>query len=1158
MTAGWNNVNSSGASLKYNNGSVSNLTVSFTGGQYFGTGFAFGGSQANQDAQLMNTFLQTWAGNVAVTLNNIPYSNYSIYAYLSSGTGSNQTSVSCGTTTYYYTTDTVDASGGFAGYLPISNTNSSSHPNGNYAVFSNLSGSSQTLTSYLSGFNGGFAGVEVVPSANIGLLAALPSTTPLQIGGGVFDLGGATQQVASLSDYSGGGGSIINSNTATTSILAISPTGTTSSFSGTILSGGSNGALSVVLNGNGGQFLTGNNTYTGATTITAGTLTIGGGGVLGGGNYSGAISNAGLLNYSSTANQTFSGPISGGGTLAQNGAGKLTLGGNNTFTSPISVNAGTLYLTGSAASTAIKVASGAALGGWGPAPAAAANVNSGGILDFTPNNTAGTSLTLSSLTFNGGATINLSDSGGQYNSLPALSVTTLATSSSPINVYVTNLPTGSGTLEIAHYSGSIGGSGFGAFNLVSPVSSGSNTYTLVNVGGYIELAYSSGTSGSPSGPFHWTGTGDGNWNATSAGDWATNIGGAATYQNGNDVLFDNRGSAGTTVNVNAANVTPASVTFSNSGAVSYSLTGSFGIAGSTSVTVNGGGLVTFNNNNTYTGPTTITAGTLAIGGAGVLGGGNYAGAVNNAGLLKYNSTANQTISGPISGGGSLAQNGPGAVALAGSNTYTGPTAINGGVLSLAAAENPGVAGPLGVGGTIGFGGGTLQYSASNQYDYSSRFSTAAGQNFRVDTNGQSATWAGSLTGNGGTLSKLGNGTLTVAGTSNSYSGPTIVAGGKLILATIAGGGSPSTTIGVKFKTGNYGSNYPVTGTAGAVPMANWNNVVSSGGAGSSAITTSTSASGGIINFSTTSFPGTKDIYGGSAPSQDAQLMNAYMYGFNGTTTTTLTGIPYSNYSIYVYFTGGSNLPISAGLGGTSYYFTTNEASGFTGYLQVTNTSSSSHPSGNYAIFSGLMGSSQTLTSLSNNSSNGLAAIEVVPTGGGGASVATLPSTTALQMGSGVFDLDGGSQQVASVSDYAGGGGSIISSNTSALSILTLSPTGTTTTYSGSILSGGTNGAVSLVLNGNGTQVLSGTNTYSGGTWVQAGTLIATNNEAIVDGSNLNVGSGLAAFGSAAPIAAAATPATMTTVPEPGTLGLFSIGAIAALAAAGRRRRYATP
>ena len=148
------------------------------------------------------------------------------------------------------------------------------------------------------------------------------------------------------------------------------------------------------------------------------------------------------------------------------------------------------------------------------------------------------------------------------------------------------------------------------------------------------------------------------------------------------------------MNVNAANVNPASVTFSNSGAVSYTLTGSNGIAGSASVTVNGGGLVTFQNNNSYTGPTTITAGTLAIGGAGVLGGGNYAGAISNAGLLNYASSANQTFSGPISGGGTLAQSGPGLLSFAAvGSTYTGPTIISGGVLQLGTYNYTGVPGP---------------------------------------------------------------------------------------------------------------------------------------------------------------------------------------------------------------------------------------------------------------------------------------------------------------------------------------------------------------------------------------------------------------------------------------------------------------------------------
>ncbi len=926
--------------------------------------------------------------------------------------------------------------------------------------------------------------------------------------------------------------------------------------------------------------------YSGGTRVTAGTLQMNNGAALGSssgaltanggvldlngnsltvGQFSGAAgtiltSSGGVTltaNMPSGSTTTFGGTLSDGqGQLALTlgGSGELNLAGNNTYTGATNVGGGTLYLTGSAAATPITIASGAALGGWGAAPAAAVNVNDGGILDFTSNNAAGTSLRLSSLIFNGGATFNLSDSGGQYNSLPAVNVGALVTSS-PINVNVTNLPMGSGTVEIIQYSS---GGGSGAFNLAFPVSSGTANYSLIDTGSFIDLLYT--TTSATAGALYWTGTGDGRWNTTSPHAWAAANGSSTTYQDGNDVLFDNRGSAGTTVSVNAANVTPASVTFSNSGAVSYSLTGSFGIAGSTSVTVNGGGLVTFNNNNTYTGPTTITAGTLAIGGGGALGGGNYAGAVNNAGLLKYNSTASQTFSGPISGGGTLAQNGPGTVILAGSNSYTGPTAINGGVLNLAAAENPGVAGPLGVGGTIGFGGGTLQYSASNQYDYSSRFSTAAGQNFRVDTNNQSVTWAGSLTSNGGTLSKLGNGTLTVAGASNSYSGPTIVAAGTLMLGTIPAN-APSSAIGANY-TYQYSSSFNVSGTAGAPGgvMSGWNNFSSN----SSMLTYNTGTpSGATVTIFGGTFPSSANVFGGGSSDQNRQLMDFFNSAFGGPVSVALSGIPYTgNYSIYAYLTGKRDdlHQSSVSLNSTTYYYTpytTADGSTFVGYVPITNSSSSSYPQGNYAVFSGLSGTDQTLTFTSNDNEEGLAAIEIVPNS---TTTTTLPSTTALQMGSGVFDLNGGNQQVASVSDYAGGGGSIINSNTDALATLTLSPTGTTTTYSGSILSGGTNGAISLVVNGNGTQVLSGTNTYNGGTWVEAGTLIATNNEAIADGSNLNVGNGLAAFGGAVPMQTpVATPATVAAaVPEPGTLALFSIGAIAALAAAWRRHRYATP
>jgi hypothetical protein len=103
-------------------------------------------------------------------------------------------------------------------------------------------------------------------------------------------------------------------------------------------------------------------------------------------------------------------------------------------------------------------------------------------------------------------------------------------------------------------------------------------------------------------------------------------------------------------------------------------------------------------------------------------------------------------------------------------------------------------------GTISFGGGTVQYSSSNQIDYSSRLSDASGQAFNVDTNGQDITWATDLTNTSSSIAKLGAGTLIF---SNSIGvGPIniVVSGGSLSLqgseAQLAGIGSISLQGGI--------------------------------------------------------------------------------------------------------------------------------------------------------------------------------------------------------------------------------------------------------------------------------------------------------------------------------------------------------------------------
>ncbi len=129
------------------------------------------------------------------------------------------------------------------------------------------------------------------------------------------------------------------------------------------------------------------------------------------------------------------------------------------------------------------------------------------------------------------------------------------------------------------------------------------------------------------------------------------------------------------------------------------------------------------------------------------------------------------------------------------NTYTAPTTIAGGELKLNVAETAGTSGPLGDSaavnpGNIIFAGGTLQYSTSNQFDYSGRFSTAASQPISIDTNAQNVSFATALSSSGGTLTKLGTGTLTLTAP-ETYTGLTTITTGTLQFGNGASGNDGS-------------------------------------------------------------------------------------------------------------------------------------------------------------------------------------------------------------------------------------------------------------------------------------------------------------------------------------------------------------------------------
>ena len=131
------------------------------------------------------------------------------------------------------------------------------------------------------------------------------------------------------------------------------------------------------------------------------------------------------------------------------------------------------------------------------------------------------------------------------------------------------------------------------------------------------------------------------------------------------------------------------------------------------------------------------------------------------------------------------------------HTYTGNTTIAFGKVVVAAADVPGTRGPLGAklltdANTLLMTGGVLQYGSGNSRDYSGRFSTAGGQQWKIDVNGDNTiTYATALLG-ASSLSlsdEFGGGSLTLSSASSTFSGGVTLTSGTLYAAAAQNGSS---------------------------------------------------------------------------------------------------------------------------------------------------------------------------------------------------------------------------------------------------------------------------------------------------------------------------------------------------------------------------------
>ncbi|MBR6435064.1 MAG: autotransporter-associated beta strand repeat-containing protein, partial [Thermoguttaceae bacterium] len=112
----------------------------------------------------------------------------------------------------------------------------------------------------------------------------------------------------------------------------------------------------IVKTGAGVLTLTGQNSH-GTTTVSEGILVLAGNGTFGTGD---VVNNAAIV-FAHTSEQTLTNAISGSGTVAKTGSGKLTIASANTYTGDTTVSGGTLVLasSGSLATPNITVESGA-------------------------------------------------------------------------------------------------------------------------------------------------------------------------------------------------------------------------------------------------------------------------------------------------------------------------------------------------------------------------------------------------------------------------------------------------------------------------------------------------------------------------------------------------------------------------------------------------------------------------------------------------------------------------------------------------------------------------------------------------------------------------------------------------------------------------------
>ena len=211
------------------------------------------------------------------------------------------------------------------------------------------------------------------------------------------------------------------------------------------------------------------------------------------------------------------------------------------------------------------------------------------------------------------------------------------------------------------------------------------------------------------------------------------------------------------------------VTVPPSGQLTLSGAVSNNAAGASGLTKAGSGQLTLQGPCAFTGTITVCEGSLQILNT-TLNGGAFTNniVVNSGGDLQYNGPANQTLSGPVAGGGSVTKWNGGQLSLDGNCTFAGPLYIGGGIVK--------------IGATLGGG------------NYAGAITILSGNNLQFNS-GSPQILSGTISG-AGYIDKWNGGQLTLSG-SNTYASTTYINSGIIKIGNASALGTTAGSTQIK-------------------------------------------------------------------------------------------------------------------------------------------------------------------------------------------------------------------------------------------------------------------------------------------------------------------------------------------------------------------------